>query len=200
MPRRSGPPGTQLCRAAGCRQSTKSVNAAGAGGGEPPSSLPLREWPWPRELPSGRSGGAAPSPIQPGHPPAAPCAPGLRPGGAGEGPGRGGGCPRWGSTAPRLLPGRGLRGFGSAPRISAAARSRPRFTSGPPRLLGGGAQPPGRPAPRPARQQDLGGRLPSPGGFPRKGCEREDGTRGRKWRRLLAFFPPVVWVLLGNCV
>lgn len=71
--------------------------------------------------------------------------------------------PAVGERRPPPAAGAGARGFGSAPRISAAARSRPRFTSGPPRLLGGGAQPPGRPAPRPARQQDPGGACRAPG-------------------------------------
>lgn len=91
--------------------------------------------------------------------------------------------PAVGERRPPPAAGAGARGFGSAPRISAAARSRPRFTSGAPRLLGGGAQPPGRPAPRPARQQHPGGCLPSPGGFPRKGCDgrmaRGDVSGGR---------------------
>lgn len=190
VPRLPGPPGIQLCRAAGCRQSKKSVNAAGAGGGE----RPLREWPWPRGLPSGRSGGAAPSPIQPGHPPAAPCAPGLRPGGAGEGPGRGGGCPRWGSAAPRLLPGRGL-GASAAPPASA-----PQLAAGPasPPALRGCSGVERSPRAGPPRARTLG--VPAePRGLPEERMRWEDGTRGCKWRRVLAFFPPVVWVLLGNC-
>lgn len=168
MPRRSGPPGIQLCRAAGCRQSKKSVNAAGAGGGE----RPLREWPWPRGLPL----------IQPGHPPAAPCAPGLRPGGAGRGravaaAARGGGAPppaccRGGGSGLRQRPPHQRRSSQPAPlhlRPSAAAR-------------GWSAAPgPARPAPSPAAGP--WGCLPSPGGFPRKGCDgrmaRGDVSGGR---------------------
>lgn len=115
-----------------------------------------------------------------------------------EGPGRGGGCPRWGSAAPRLLPGRGL-GASAAPPASA-----PQLAAGPasPPALRGCSGVERSPRAGPPRAQPGSRTLgvpAEPRGLPEERMRWEDGTRGCKWRQVSAFFPPVVWVLLGNC-
>lgn len=115
-----------------------------------------------------------------------------------EGPDRGGGCPRWGSAAPRLLPGRGL-GASAAPPATA-----PQLAAGPaspPALRGcsGVERSPRAGPPRAQPGSRTRGVPAEPRGLPEERMRWEDGTRGCKWRQVLAFFPPVVWVLLGNC-